>query len=147
MRTVVHCEPSAGVHRPARPARPARAVLVALTALALVGAGAAVARAPAASVDPDLMRVVRFMAAMKGGFALAALAACFWRLARPAAPWRMAAYLAGPPAMAAGAVALWASLAPAAAAACLHLGLFTVVAAALTDPGFIPDRWPGRAQR
>ncbi|QGY03700.1 hypothetical protein MMSR116_18715 [Methylobacterium mesophilicum SR1.6/6] len=119
---------------------PARLALVLLTAAALLGTAAVAVRSPAVPVEPDLARVIRFMAVIKGGFALAALAAGFWRLARPAAPWRTAIYVAGPPAMAAGALALGTLHSPALAAAALHLGLLAVVAAALTDADFLPDR-------
>ena len=45
----------------------------------------ALGTAPAAGeADPDLMRLLRFMALLKGVFALVALGACAWRLARPA---------------------------------------------------------------
>jgi len=120
--------------------RPARRALVGLTAVALLASAAAIATAPAASVEPDLARVIRFMALIKGGFALAALAGCFWRLARPAGPVRTAIYVAAPPAMAAGALALGSLHSPALAAAGLHLGLLAVLAAALTDSEFLPDR-------
>ena len=116
-----------------------QAALVLLTALALLGVGAVIAKAPAAPVDPDLARVIRFMALIKGAFALAALAACFWRLARPATPWRAAIYVAAPPAMAAGAIALGTFHSPALAAGALHLGLLAVLAAALTDAAFLLD--------
>ncbi|MCJ2098027.1 hypothetical protein [Methylobacterium sp. E-046] len=119
--------------------RPARRALVGLTAVALL-ASAAIATAPAAFVEPDLARVIRFMALIKGGFALAALAGCFWRLARPAGTVRTAIYVAAPPAMAAGALALGSLHSPALAAAGLHLGLLAVLAAALTDSEFLPDR-------
>ena len=119
--------------------RPARGALGLLTALAVLGAGAAAARAPGAAVDPDLVRVIRFMALMKGGFALAAFAGCFWRLARPAGPWRTPIYVAGPPLMAAGAIGLWSLQGLPIAAAGLHLGLLAVLAAALTDSEFLPD--------
>lgn len=136
--------------RAARGPRTARALLALLTILALAGVWAAVARAPDTTIDPDLVRVIRFMALIKGGFALAALAGCAWRLARPAAPWRVPIYVAGPPLMAAGAIGLWSLHDPGIAALGLHLGLLAVLAAALTDPDFLPDRprrglWPGPA--
>ncbi|MCJ2135981.1 hypothetical protein MKK69_18320 [Methylobacterium sp. J-026] len=140
-------EPAAAGRADGRPL-PARAALVLLTALALLGAWT-VSRSPVTPVDPDLVRVIRFMAALKGGFALVALAACFWRLARPAGPWRTAVYVAGPPSMAAGALVLGALHSPAIAAGALHLGLLAVVAAALTDRDFLPDslrRGRGRAR-
>ncbi|SEP07999.1 hypothetical protein SAMN02799625_04600 [Methylobacterium sp. UNC300MFChir4.1] len=117
----------------------ARLLLAALTILALPLAFVAAARIPAAPVDPDLVRVIRFMALLKGGFALAALAGCFWRLGQPAG-WRSAVYVAGPPLMALGAGGLWSLRDPGLAALGLHLGLFAVLAAALTDREALPDR-------
>lgn len=119
-------------------ARPARTALVVLTGIALLAGGASLTQAPAAA-DPDLVRVIRFMAAMKGVFAVVAFAASLWRLGRPAGSWRRPVYVAAPPAMAAGALALWAFHTPGLAAGVLHLGLFAMVAAALTDPDFLPD--------
>ena len=119
--------------------RSARGALVLLTAAAVLGAGALAARDPGAALDPDLVRVLRFMALIKGGFALAAFAGCFWRLARPAGPWRMPIYVVGPPLIAAGAIGLWSAQALPIAAAGLHLGLLALLAAALTDPRFLPD--------
>ncbi|MFC6790870.1 hypothetical protein ACFQE0_15360 [Methylobacterium komagatae] len=113
--------------------------LVGLTSLALLVAGAAALRPPAAIPDADLARVIRFMAAMKGVFALMAFAASYWRIARPAASWRVAVYVTAPPAMAGGAVALWCFENAGLAAAGLHLGLFAMLAAALTDRDFLPD--------
>lgn len=140
MWTDAHPIAAAPSARAAGPWRPARLALVLLTAAALLGTAAVAVRAPAAAVEPDLARVIRFMALIKGVFALAALAGCVWRLARPAAPWRTAIYVAGPPAMAAGALALGTLHGPGLAAAALHLGLFGVLAAALTDSEFLPDR-------
>ncbi|SEI10365.1 hypothetical protein SAMN02799636_05562 [Methylobacterium sp. 275MFSha3.1] len=117
----------------------ARLLLVALTTLALPLAFVAAAQVPAAPVDPDLVRVIRFMALLKGGFALVALAGCFWRLGRPAG-WRSAIYVAGPPLMVLGAAGLWSLRDPGLAALGLHLGLFAVLAAALTDREALPDR-------
>ena len=119
----------------ARPPRAAR-LLVLLTIAAIACAGAAAFRAPAIPMDPDLARVIRAMALIKGGFALAAFAGCLWRLGRPARPWRTAIYVAGPPLMAAGAIGLFSLQGLGAAAVGLHLGLFAVLAAGLTDPGF-----------
>lgn len=125
-----------------------RAALCLLTAAAILGAGAASARSTGSLVDPDLARVIRFMAVMKGGFALAAFAACLWRLARPAGPWRTPIYVVGPPLMAAGAIGLWSFQGLQVAAPALHLGLLAVLAAALTDRDFLPDlSRPGRGVR
>ncbi|MGT2481488.1 hypothetical protein ACU4GR_27680 [Methylobacterium oryzae CBMB20] len=131
--------------RATRGAPPARRMLAALTILALPLAWVAAGRAPAVPVDPDLVRVIRFMALLKAGFALAALAGCFWRLGRPAG-WRSAVYVAGPPLMALGAAGLWSLRDPGLAALGLHLGLFAILAAALTDREALPDR-PRAARR
>ena len=138
MRADISLDAAATGRGASRP-RPGRTALVLLTVAALAIAGVAAARAPVTRLDPDLVRVIRFMALIKGGLALAAVAACFWRLARPAGPWRTAIYVVGPPAMAGASVALGAMLSPALAAASLHLGLLAVAAAALTDRDFIPD--------
>ncbi|MGH1571846.1 hypothetical protein ACRAWG_15610 [Methylobacterium sp. P31] len=119
--------------------RPARLILATLTVVALVSVGAGVARAPEATVDPDLVRLIRFMALIKGGFALAAFLGSLWRLARPAAAWRISVYIAGPPLMAAGAIGLWSLHDLGIAALGVHLGLVILIAAALTDPDFLPD--------
>lgn len=116
--------------------RLARPLLVFLTVTAFAGAGIAASRAPAIPMDPDLARVIRAMALIKAGFALAAFGGCLWRLARPARPWRTAIYVAGPPLMVAGAIGLFSLQGLGAAALGLHLGLFAVLAAALTDPNF-----------
>ncbi len=117
----------------------ARTVLVLATIAALAVGGIAIAGGEAAGQDPDLVRLMRFMAALKGGFALVALAGCFWRLARPAQFWRRFVYVAGPPLMSAGALGLWALRDPGLFALALHLGLFAVLAASLTDRDFVPD--------
>lgn len=117
----------------------ARTVLVLATIAALAAGGLSLAGGEAAARDPDLVRLMRFMAALKGGFALVALAGCFWRLARPAHSWRRLVYVAGPPLMIAGALGLWALRAPVPFALALHLGLFAVLAASLTDRDFVPD--------
>ncbi|AWN40060.1 hypothetical protein [Methylobacterium durans] len=93
----------------------------------------------AAATEPDLARLIRFMALLKAGFALAALVVGLWRIARPAAPWREAVYLAAPALMLAGAAALWQMQAFGPASIVLHAGLFGFLAAALTDPDFFPS--------
>lgn len=115
-----------------------RTLLVLSTLAALALTAGLNATAPTTDVAPDLVRLLRFMALLKGVFALAALAACFWRLARPATLWREAVYVAGPGLMAAGAICLWHVQSPGIAATVLHLGLFALLAAALTDEALIP---------
>ncbi|WP_336491806.1 hypothetical protein [Methylobacterium nigriterrae] len=115
-----------------------RIVLLVATASAL--AAAVLSGTPAeGGTDPDLVRVIRFMALIKGTFALVAFAVCFWRLARPTPGWRAPAYALTPAAMAGGALALWHLSAFGPAAFGLHLGLLVLLAAALTDRGFLPS--------
>jgi hypothetical protein len=139
MQGLARLGPPAAADRASGGSRPTRGALGLLTAASILGAGALAARTPGGAVDPDLVRVIRFMALIKGGFALAAFAACFWRLARPAGPWRTPIYVAGPPLITAGAIGLWSLQSLPVAAAGLHLGLLAVLAAALTDPHFLPD--------
>lgn len=114
-----------------------RALLLLGTVTAFAVAGS-LNDAVAHDLDPDLVRLMRFMALLKGAFLAVALAATFWRLARPASAWRTAVYVFGPAAMAAGTVALWRLQDAGMAAVTLHVGLFALVAAALTDRDFIP---------
>lgn len=127
-----------GARRTGSAARPARVALLVLSTLAIAAGSVAILGGDPARVEPDLARVLRLMAAMKGTFALAAFMACYWRLARPANPWRTAIYVAAPPLMAAGAAGMWSLHHLGVAALGLHAGLFAVLAAALTDPDFLP---------
>ena len=115
-----------------------RALLVGATVLTLALVTGLGGSAAAETADPDLVRLLQFMAGLKGGFAALALAACYWRLGRPSAPWREAVYIVGPAAMAAGAVCLWQLQSAGLAALVLHAGMFVLLAAALTDEAFIP---------
>lgn len=120
----------------------ARTALLILTGLALmIGAGMIVGGA-SATLEPDLARVLRFMAALKAGFALIAWAVCFWRLERPAVSWRTAIYIVSPPLMIIGAAGMWSLHRIGVAALGLHLGLFAMLVAALTDSHFIPSLSP-----
>ena len=115
-----------------------RVLLVAGTLAGVTLATALGAGVGSSDADPDLLRLMQFMALLKGGFAVMALGACFWRLARPAAAWREMVYVAGPGVMAAGAVCLWQLQWTGLAAAGLHIGMFALLGAALTDEAFIP---------
>lgn len=121
-----------------------RGVLVGATG---AGIGAALWLGPAQTpIEADLVRLMRFMALLKGAFALAAIGLSWWRLAWPASAWREAVYVSGPALMAGGALALFQLQAAVLAAIFLHVGLIAFVAAALTDRDFIRlRRLPGRA--
>lgn len=116
-----------------------RRILVFVTLLALAAVGAWVVTAPSRAVDPDLARVIGFMALIKVGLTAVILATCRWRLARPARLWRAVAYVAGPPLMAFGVILLWSLCGLGLGALGFHLGLLGVLAAALTDDEFFPD--------
>jgi hypothetical protein len=138
-------EVQAGAVRARSPVRVGRPALV-LVFVAAVAAAAGLG-AGQDGVEADLARLLRFMALLKGLFAGAALAAAWWRLARPARSWRGLVYAAAPGLMAGGAVALWRGVEAGSAALALHLGLFAFLAAALTDRDFIPDPRRRRAGR
>lgn len=125
----------------AAPTRPlagsgARRILLVATGVTATAAVARVAAAAPSTVEADLGRVLRFMAGLKLAFAAAAFAAAWWRLGRPAAPWRMLAYGGGPALAASGAILMLALTDLGFAALTLHAGLLAVLAAALTDGDF-----------
>ena len=129
----------AAVSSPTRPLAGSQARTLLLVATG-VAASAAVARgylAGPATVEADLGRVLRFMAAMKLAFAAAAFAASWWRLGRPAAAWRTLAYIGGPALAASGAILMLSLADLGLAAVTLHAGLLAGLAAALTDGDFI----------
>lgn len=130
----------AGLVRSRAARRPARlgprSALAAATVLALAAGAGWGLSAPQAGLDADLVRVLRFMAVIKLAFAVIALAASWWRLARPASGWRTAAYIGGPPLAVGGAMLLLALHDLGIAALALHGGLLAVLAAALTDRDF-----------
>lgn len=134
----------AEVSTPSRTAGPdwakGRRWLLACTVAAMIAAGTLAALAPASGMDEDLARLLRFMALLKGTFAVVAFAGAWWRLARPAPVWREIVYIAGPGLMAGGSVALWQVGAVTFATVALHAGMVALLAAALTDPDFIPPR-------
>lgn len=116
----------------------ARGLLLVVTASALALAAVLGPGTASSTVEPDLARLLRYMALLKGLFAVIALGFGYWRLARPAALWRKAVYVGGPSVMAGAALCLWQLQSASLAAAGLHIGLFALIAAALTDRDFIP---------
>ena len=113
--------------------------LLVLSTLAMLALAATLGSGAAAStVEPDLARLLRFMAVLKGVFAVVALVVCYWRLARPTAAWREIVFVGGPGLMAAGALCLWNIQSAGLATAGLHVGMFALLAAGLTDEAFIP---------
>ncbi len=90
---------------------------------------------PPASVqaDPELARLLRGMALIKGGIVLAAVCALMWRFGRPAPQRLAAAYLAGTWLAAGASMLIWQlTLIPWAALA-FHAGELTLLVAAWRD--------------
>ncbi|GJE57818.1 MULTISPECIES: hypothetical protein [Methylobacterium] len=114
-----------------------RGLLLVVTASALALAVVLGPGTASSTVEPDLARLLRYMALLKGLFAGIAFSFGYWRLARPAALWREVVYVVGPGVMAGAALCLWQLQSAGLAAAGLHIGLFALVAAALTDRDFI----------
>ncbi len=81
-----------------------------------------------------LTRLMRFMAAIKGGIAIAASAAVLWRLGVAISlPW-FAAYAAACAAMAAGPGLIWSMAHAGLGALLLHGGLFATILLVWRDP-------------
>ncbi len=125
----------AGLTRPTwlRPA-----VARSIVGLALFGGAAAGfawgAPAAGAAADPELLRLLRAMAALKLLFAAAATGAILWRLQLPVAPLRLAGYAFGAAATLAGPGLLWNGAHPGAAALLLHGGLAASLLLLWQDP-------------
>ena len=124
----------------AHPTRLVLSPLVWRSALVLgtvaVLAALALTTSPLPAIDADLTRVLRGMALIKGAFAVVALGACFWRMARPLPAWRMATYMAGAWMMTGAALAVWQMRFLGVAAACLHVALISLIILAFTDKRF-----------
>jgi len=113
---------------------PAWAARLALLLVMCLGAGAAflgtdghASRVAAGYDGAALVRLMRFMAAVKTLMAGCAAAALFWRLALPATVGWFGAYTAACGAMAAGPVLIWGLVHVALGAALLHGGLLAVI--------------------
>ena len=123
-----------------RLARSAIAVIVA----GAVGLSFALGDAPATSravadAGPELTRLLRFMAVIKGGFALGALSAVLWRLGSDVSPGRFVTYGACCAVMAAGPGLIWAMAHVGLGALLLHGGLVALLVLLWCDPA-IPAR-------
>lgn len=117
---------------------PVRTVIVAVVLVATV-AGFAVGAwsGPEAAIQagPELVRLMRFMAALKAGLALLAVGAVVWRLRAPVVVGRFVAYAAAVAAMSAGPGLIWGMSDIVAGSALLHGGLLATVLLLWRDPG------------
>lgn len=98
--------------------------------------------ARAALADPDLARLLRAMAVIKGAMFAAALGALGWRFRRPVAPAFGAAYLALAWTAAGSIGAMWQLAAPGTVAVVLHAAGAALLVAAWRDPDFLPRPRP-----
>jgi hypothetical protein len=83
-----------------------------------------------AAYDPDLARVLRFMAIVKAGIALSAMALLLWRFGRPVSIWGACACIAGTCLLVGASVLIWQLTSIPAAAGAFHVGLLVVLVAA-----------------
>ena len=99
----------------------------------------------AVPTDPNFIRLMHGMGAIKGLLTLIAFAICAWRLQVLPSSWRTVAYVGGIWLMAAGTILIWRMQHLGIANVVLHTALFGLVALALSDRDFFaPMR---RAQR
>jgi hypothetical protein len=113
------------------------AVIAASGAAWLATPATAVAQATRA-IDGELIMLLRFMAAVKAGMALAGMAAAFWRLGYPASPLLATAYVGSVVLMCAAPVLIWQLAHVAIGAALFHAGLALLVVALFADRGGAP---------
>jgi hypothetical protein len=91
-------------------------------------------------VDPELARLLRGMAVLKGLMVAASIVVLAWRFGHPIAPPVAAAYLAGVGLMAASALMIWQLSALLPAAAAFHAGLCVAPIVAWRADGGLPAR-------
>jgi hypothetical protein len=108
-------------------------LLALAAALAAAGLAAALSGDKATGADPDLSRLIKGMAILKGVIAAAVAAAIGWRLTSPAKPAHLALYLASAAAMVAGVALMWRMAAPGAAATLYYAGLIAAIFLMLGD--------------
>jgi hypothetical protein len=95
---------------------------------------ASAAREAASAAGTDLVRLLRFMTAMKAGLAAGAIAAVLWRLQGAAPGALIVAYAAACAAMAVGVGLMWRIAEVGMGATALHAGLFAAVVLLFCDP-------------
>ncbi len=91
--------------------------------------------AAAAQAGPDLVRLMRFMAALKALLAAGATAAVVWRLGAPVGAASFAAYAVAAVAMAAGPGLIWGMSHVVAGSVLLHGGMLATALLLWRDPG------------
>lgn len=112
-----------------------RAVVVAVVLVATALAAALARPQPALLADPELARLLRWMALLKAGIAAAAFALVWWRAGRAILPARLLAYALGTAILAAAAVMVWQLAVVAATSVVFHATLLALAVLALGDGG------------
>ena len=142
VRVPAAAPPRARVATPATPraaaSRRLPALLVGGCVLAAVAVGAAARGGAAPAVDPELARLLRAMAVIKGVMLVAGVGALAWRLRRPTPLPFAAAYLGGAWVAAGAVAAMWSLVALGAVAVVLHGVAAAVALLAWRDAGFVP---------
>jgi hypothetical protein len=130
---------------PAAPAPSLRRVAFLGVALgAALAAHATSHTEPSYLADPELVRLLRGMAAIKGGIVVLVLGLALWRMGWRVAPLPGALYSAGVAAMSGASVWIWQLSAIAPAAILFHAGIAALLVGALVDGGGpgVPDAKP-----
>ena len=99
------------------------------------------------STDPDLARLLRGMALIKGVLALATLAIIWWRYSRPLSNGLSTVYLVGVTSMVFAAVTVWQLSHLAFASILFHAGIFMLLGAAYLDTSSPADTEQERQAR
>ncbi len=125
-------------HPPATGSRSGLAILAAVAIISLVVGLAPwdmTASQAVVQADPDLAKLMRFMAAIKGLMALGALALIGWRFGYDATPRTQLAYLLTGALLMAGTGFIWRIDTVVEGAVAFHLGLGLLIALACLDKG------------
>ena len=110
-----------------------RTVLLAGTGLAVVVAATLASPDAASGIDPELVLLLRGMAAIKASFTLAAASAVWWRLGRPVSAGAAVGYVVGVCLLAAANTLIGFLSFIVAAAVLFHLALFGLLTLAWFD--------------
>lgn len=121
-----------------------RSAILILAAVVAAGAGLAVATlAPARVADPDLVVLMRAMAAIKAALVVVALGVVAWRFRMPTTPRIALAYGASVAAMSFATALIWMSAFIGLAALTFHAALFAALYSAWRDERVSPRRLAG----
>ncbi len=121
--------------------------LLGVVTLAGLGAGAVLAVGAPPAQDAALTLLLRFMAVVKGGMVLGAVAAAVWRIRVPASASVVLAYAVATAVMAAGLWPIWTGTRVAAGALLVHGGLAAFMVMAWRDRAGWMAAWASRPRK